>query len=114
MKATRFYGDHGIRVEEVPEPAIEQPTDVLVRITLAGMCGSDLHLFHHGEALGLPVGMRTGHELLGTADAIRPGVERVRPGDRVLASMIYDGTYGTAGRGSTRPAPASVRPGSRP
>lgn len=93
MKATRYYGDGDIRVDDIPEPTIEQPTDALVRVTLASVCGTDLHYYRSGEALGFPEAMRTGHEFVGTVEAVGPEVQGLQPGDRVLGSpTIVDGT----------------------
>ena len=46
MKGTVFHGPHDVRVERVDDPALKTPTDALVRITRAGICGSDLHFYH--------------------------------------------------------------------
>ena len=48
MRAARYYGDNDIRVDEVSDPGIVEPTDALVRVTLASVCGSDLHFFRRG------------------------------------------------------------------
>ena len=45
MKAVTFHGKRDVRVDDVPDPTIEQPTDAIVRITSSGICGSDLHLY---------------------------------------------------------------------
>jgi threonine dehydrogenase-like Zn-dependent dehydrogenase len=93
MKATCFFGNSDIRVEELPEPTIERPTDALVRVTLSSICGSDLHYYHAGEQLGFLPGMRTGHEFLGTVEAVGSEVTDFRPGDRVLGHPLpVDGT----------------------
>ncbi len=84
MRASCFFGNGDIRVEEVPEPTVEHPTDALVQVTLASICGSDLHYYHSGEELGFPAGMRTGHEAVGTVVAVGREVARFAPGDRVL------------------------------
>jgi hypothetical protein len=49
MKALAWRGNHDVRVETVPDPGIEQPTDAIIRVTSSGICGSDLHLY---EVLG--------------------------------------------------------------
>lgn len=84
MKAACFYGNEDIRVAEVPEPTIREPTDALVRVTRSSICGSDLHYYHSGEELGFPAGVRTGHEAIGTVEAVGPEVSGFGPGDRVL------------------------------
>lgn len=86
MRGLTFQGLNDVRVEDVPEPTIEQPTDAIVRVTMAGICGSDLHIYNAGEAFGFPAGSRLGHEFIGTVEAVGPGVRSVAPGDRVLSS----------------------------
>jgi len=63
MKGTVFHGPHDVRVERVDDPALKTPTDALVRITRAGICGSDLH-FYEG-ALPIVPGFVLGHEGVG-------------------------------------------------
>jgi threonine dehydrogenase-like Zn-dependent dehydrogenase len=93
MKAACFFGNGDIRVEDLPEPTIEQPTDALVRVTLSSICGSDLHYYNAGEQMGFLAGMRTGHEFLGIVEAVGSEVANVRPGDRVLGcGLPVDGT----------------------
>lgn len=86
MRGLTFQGTHDVRVEEVPDPAIEEPTDAIVRVTMAGICGSDLHIFNAGEAFGFPAGSRLGHEFIGTVEEVGPDVRAVASGDRVLSS----------------------------
>lgn len=93
MKGLTFHAVHDVRVEDVPEPIIEQPTDVLVRVTMAGICGSDLHIFNAGEAFGFTPGSRLGHEFVGTVEAVGAEVTGFAPGDRVLSSCsVADGS----------------------
>jgi threonine dehydrogenase-like Zn-dependent dehydrogenase len=80
------YEDVGkLRVDDVPEPAIEEPTDVVVRITTAAICGSDLH-FYHGKA-PLLEGDRIGHEGVGVVEEVGPEVDRFSTGDRVVVAF---------------------------
>jgi threonine dehydrogenase-like Zn-dependent dehydrogenase len=83
MKAVTFHGKRDVRVDHVPDPSIEQPTDAIVRITSSGICGSDLHLY---EVLGpfLDEGDVLGHEPMGIVEAVGPGVTQIAPGDRVV------------------------------
>ena len=83
MKAVTFHGKRDVRVDTVPDPTIEQPTDAIVRITSTGICGSDLHLY---EVLGpfIEEGDILGHEPMGTVEAVGSQVEHIRPGDRVV------------------------------
>jgi threonine dehydrogenase-like Zn-dependent dehydrogenase len=83
MKAVTFHGKRDVRVEEVPDPKIEQPTDAIVRITSSGICGSDLHLY---EVLApfLDEGDVLGHEPMGVVEEVGAEVTHVAPGDRVV------------------------------
>jgi threonine dehydrogenase-like Zn-dependent dehydrogenase len=83
MKAVVWHGKRDVRVDEVPDPTIEQPTDAIVRITSSGICGSDLHLY---EVL-LPfmdAGDILGHEPMGVVEAVGSGVTNLSVGDRVV------------------------------
>jgi len=83
MKAVTFHGKRDVRVEEVPEPTIEHPTDAIVRVTSSGICGSDLHLY---EVLGafIDEGDILGHEPMGIVEAVGSEVTQIKPGDRVV------------------------------
>jgi alcohol dehydrogenase len=85
MRGLTFQGT-GVGVEEVPDPAIESPGDAIVRVTMAGICGSDLHILNAGEAFGFPAGSRLGHEFIGTVEEVGPEVTSVAAGDRVMSS----------------------------
>ena len=83
MKALTWHGRRDVRVETVPDPAIREPTDAIVRITSSGICGSDLHLY---EVLGpfLEPGDILGHEPMGIIEEVGPEVTELKPGDRVV------------------------------
>jgi threonine dehydrogenase-like Zn-dependent dehydrogenase len=83
VKALTWHGKRDVRVEEVPDPRIEQPTDAIVKITSSAICGSDLHLY---EVLGpfLHPGDVLGHEPMGIVEEVGPEVTHIRPGDRVV------------------------------
>ena len=83
MKALTWQGKRDVRVDEVPDPAIEQPTDAIVKITSTAICGSDLHLY---EVLGpfLSPGDVLGHEAMGIVEEVGPDVTHIKPGDRVV------------------------------
>ncbi|WMX43957.1 alcohol dehydrogenase catalytic domain-containing protein [Streptomyces roseicoloratus] len=83
MRAVTWQGRRNVAVETVPDPRIQEPTDVIVRITTSGLCGSDLHLY---EVLGpfLDPGDVLGHEPMGLVEEVGPQVRRVKPGDRVV------------------------------
>jgi len=83
MKALTWHGKRDVRVDNVPDPTIEDPTDVVVRITSTGICGSDLHLY---EVLGpfLSEGDVLGHEPMGVIEEVGSEVTEVAKGDRVV------------------------------
>ncbi|MET7365790.1 alcohol dehydrogenase catalytic domain-containing protein [Streptomyces sp. NPDC005566] len=83
MKALTWQGKRDVRVETVPDPKIVDPTDIIVRITSTGICGSDLHLY---EVLGpfLDAGDILGHEPMGIVEEVGPAVTAVAVGDRVV------------------------------
>jgi threonine dehydrogenase-like Zn-dependent dehydrogenase len=83
MRALTWQGKRDVRVETVPDPRIEAPTDAIVRITSTAICGSDLHLY---EVLGpfLTPGDVLGHEPMGIVEEVGPEVTHISPGDRVV------------------------------
>jgi len=83
MKAVTYQGAHRIEVKEVPDPHIERPDDIIVRIAASGICGSDLHLVH-GMVPDMPKDFVIGHEPLGIVEEVGPEVTRVKKGDRVV------------------------------
>ncbi len=88
MKATVYHGPGDVRVESVPDPVIKAPTDVLLRVTHACICGSDLW-FYRGEAKQWNPGWRTGHELMGIVEDVGSDVKTLARGDRVLAPFAF-------------------------
>ncbi|HVU50804.1 MAG TPA: glutathione-independent formaldehyde dehydrogenase [Polyangia bacterium] len=82
MRAIVFKKANEVAVENVPDPKLERPTDVIVRITSAGICGSDLHMYEGRTPE--QKGMRFGHENLGTIEEVGDAVVGLRPGDRVV------------------------------
>jgi len=91
MKATVYYAPGDVRVDTVPDPIIQQPTDAIVRITHACICGSDLW-FYRGEEEWQP-GWRAGHEWMGIVEEVGSEVRTLKKGDRVLAPFAFsDGT----------------------
>src|SRR3954464_9124190 len=83
MKAVAWHGKRDVRVDTVPDPSIQEPTDAIVRITSTAICGSDLHLY---EVLGafIDEGDILGHEPMGIVEAVGPEVTSIAPGDRVV------------------------------
>ncbi len=83
MKANRWYGKHDMRVEEVPDPTIQEPRDAIVRITLSAICGSDLHMYDNYIPT-MKDGDIVGHEFMGEVVEVGPEVGNLQPGDRVV------------------------------
>jgi threonine dehydrogenase-like Zn-dependent dehydrogenase len=83
VKAVTFHGKRDVRVDTVPDPTIETPTDAIIRVTSTGICGSDLHLY---EVMGpfIDEGDILGHEPMGIVEAVGSEVEHIAPGDRVV------------------------------
>src|ERR1044072_5343423 len=83
MKAVTWQGKRDVRVETVPDPTIQEPTDAIVRITSTGLCGSDLHLY---EVMGpfMTQGDIGAQEPMGIVEAVGSAVTHIAPGDRVV------------------------------
>ncbi|HEU4675965.1 MAG TPA: zinc-dependent alcohol dehydrogenase, partial [Motilibacteraceae bacterium] len=83
VKALAWHGKRDVRVDEVPDPRIEEPTDAIIKVTSTAICGSDLHLY---EVLGpyLNEGDILGHEPMGVVEEVGAGVTHLKPGDRVV------------------------------
>jgi threonine dehydrogenase-like Zn-dependent dehydrogenase len=83
MKAVTWHGRRDVRVDTVPDPCIKEPTDVIVRITTTGICGSDLHLYN---VLGpfMDEGDILGHEPMGMVEQVGSEVTELAVGDRVV------------------------------
>jgi threonine dehydrogenase-like Zn-dependent dehydrogenase len=91
MRATTIHGPFDIRLSEVPDPVIEQPTDAVVKIVAGCICGSDLWPYR-GENKITP-GSRIGHEYVGIVQEVGADVRTVRPGDFVVTPFVAsDGT----------------------
>ena len=84
MNALTFAGVKSIIHKSVPDPAILDPTDVIVQVTMAGICGSDLHVYH-GRETGLDNETVMGHELVGIVVEAGSDVKKFKKGSRVLS-----------------------------
>ncbi|HYM93654.1 MAG TPA: alcohol dehydrogenase family protein [Chitinophagaceae bacterium] len=84
MQALTFSGKEIIEFSTVSDPQLLQPTDTIVRITMAGICGSDLHVYH-GRETGLDFGTVMGHEFTGVVEEVGNGVKKYKKGSRVLS-----------------------------
>ena len=87
MRATVYHGTRDMRVEQVPDPVAVAPTDAIVRVTHACICGSDLWPYR-GESPTTGAG-RTGHEFMGIVEEVGAEVATVRPGDLVVAPFAF-------------------------
>lgn len=87
MKAIRYYGPGDRRLEEVPDPRIQDATDVIVRVRTATICGTDLHILK-GDVPEVRPGTVLGHEAVAVVEEVGTAVRRFRPGDRVIVPAI--------------------------
>lgn len=83
MKAVVFHGIGDIRLDNVPEPKIQEPTDAIIRLTASAICGTDLHMIR-GTFTGMIPGTILGHEGVGIVEEIGSNVRNLRVGDRVV------------------------------
>ncbi len=91
MRATVYHGPFDVRIEQVPDAALQEPTDVVVRITHAAICGSDLWPYRGLEPF--PPGGRLGHEWMGIVEDVGSQVSTIKKGDWVIAPFAFsDGT----------------------
>ncbi|WP_377644869.1 zinc-dependent alcohol dehydrogenase [Oryzobacter terrae] len=83
MRAVVWHGKRDVRVEDVPDPTIQDPGDAVIRVTSTNICGSDLHLY---EVLGafMNPGDVLGHEAMGVVEEVGADVTAIAPGDRVV------------------------------
>ncbi|HXR43981.1 MAG TPA: alcohol dehydrogenase catalytic domain-containing protein, partial [Pseudolysinimonas sp.] len=87
MKALTWQATRNVKVEEVPDPRILEPTDAIIRVTSTAICGSDLHLYgvlgpflHQGDVLG--------HETMGVVVEVGSEVRKIGVGDRVVIPFV--------------------------
>jgi threonine dehydrogenase-like Zn-dependent dehydrogenase len=83
MKAVTWHGKRDVRVENVPDPMLQEPEDAIIKVTSTGICGSDLHLY---EMMGqfMTEGDILGHEAMGEVLEVGPGISTLKTGDRVV------------------------------
>ncbi|NUS84500.1 MAG: zinc-dependent alcohol dehydrogenase family protein [Streptomyces sp.] len=87
MRATLMYGSGDVRLENVPDPKIQQPTDAVVRVLRACVCGSDL--WPYGSLPATEHGVRMGHEFLGVVEDTGADVSGLKRGDLVVAPFVW-------------------------
>ncbi|MDT0161353.1 zinc-dependent alcohol dehydrogenase [Bacillus sp. AG4(2022)] len=83
MKAVTYQGIKNVEVKEVPDPRIEKPDDMIIKVTSTAICGSDLHLIH-GFIPNMQEDYVIGHEPMGIVEEVGPEVTKVKKGDRVI------------------------------
>src|ERR1700760_1556831 len=83
MRALCWHGKNDVRVDTVPDPKIQEPTDVIIKITSTAICGSDLHLYD-GFMMGMEKGDVLGHEPMGVVVEVGSAVRKLKVGDRVV------------------------------
>ena len=99
MHAMVYRGPYRVRVEEKDVPAIEHPNDAIVKVQLAAICGSDLHLYH-GLMPDTRVGHTFGHEFIGVVHEVGPSVQNLQVGDRVMVPFnVFCGSCYFCARG---------------
>lgn len=99
MRAMAYRGPYKIRVENKDIPRIEHPNDAIIKVTMASICGSDLHLYH-GLLPDTRVGHTLGHEFIGEVHEVGPSVQNLKPGDRVMVPFnIFCGSCFYCARG---------------
>jgi glutathione-independent formaldehyde dehydrogenase len=82
MKALTYQGTKDVIVKDVKEPKIKEPNDIVLKVTSAAICGSDLHMYD--GRTGVEEGKILGHEIMGVVDEIGSGVQQLHVGDRVV------------------------------
>lgn len=87
MRALTYHGAHDVRVDTVTDPILEEPDDLILRVTATAICGSDLHLYR-GKIPAVEDGDIFGHEFMGVVEEVGTGVTAVQPGDRVVIPFV--------------------------
>ena len=91
MRATIMPKAHDVRIENIPDAAIQEPTDAVIRITRACICGSDL--WPYNDLQPTPEGRPMGHEAIGIVEEVGPEVRSVKRGQLVVMPFAFsDGT----------------------
>jgi threonine dehydrogenase-like Zn-dependent dehydrogenase len=90
MRATVMYKAHDVRIEDVPDAVIQNPTDAVIRVARACICGSDLWPYNDGPNVS---GQQMGHEAVGVIEEVGSDVHKMKPGQVVVMPFAYsDGT----------------------
>lgn len=87
MRALTYHGAHDVKVDTVADPVLQEPDDLILRVTATAICGSDLHLYR-GKIPTVEHGDIFGHEFMGIVEEVGSGVTAVQPGDRVVIPFV--------------------------
>ncbi|SDL96883.1 glutathione-independent formaldehyde dehydrogenase [Oryzisolibacter propanilivorax] len=87
MKALTYHGAKDVRVDNVPDPFLSDPEDIILRVTATAICGSDLHIYR-GKIPGMESGDILGHEFMGVVEEVGTGVTALSKGDRVVVPFV--------------------------
>ncbi len=87
MRALTYHGSHNVKVDNVPDPIIQEPDDIILRVTATAICGSDLHLYR-GKIPAVKHGDIFGHEFMGIVEEVGSAVTAVAKGDRVIVPFV--------------------------
>jgi len=87
MRALTYHGAHDVKVDNVPDPTIQDADDIILRVTATAICGSDLHLYR-GKIPTVEHGDIFGHEFMGIVEETGSAVTAVQPGDRVVIPFV--------------------------
>ena len=87
MRALTYHGSKDVRVDNVPDPSIQEPDDIILRVTATAICGSDLHLYR-GKIPQVKHGDIFGHEFMGVVEETGSAVTAVSKGDRVVIPFV--------------------------
>lgn len=87
MRALTYHGSHDVKVDTVPDPILQEPDDILLKVTATAICGSDLHMYR-GKIPAMESGDILGHEFMGEIVDAGPGVKDLKKGDRVVVPFV--------------------------
>ena len=87
MRALTYHGSHDVKVDNVPDPILQEPDDVILRVTATAICGSDLHMYR-GKIPAMKSGDILGHEFMGEVIDAGPDVTSIAKGDRVVVPFV--------------------------
>lgn len=87
MRALIYHSSHDVRVDNVPDPILQEPDDVILKVTATAICGSDLHLYR-GKIPTMHEGDILGHEFMGVVVEAGPAVTKLQVGDRVVVPFV--------------------------